>query len=75
VNAVATPQEVLVEGVTWRCEGNSCTGKAENRSSLNSFVKDCRKVAEVVGPLAAYTSKGRNATTGEIRACNRLAGK
>ena len=75
VNAVAAAQELQVEGVIWHCTGDSCVGKAETRSSLNSFVKDCRKVAEIVGPLAAYTGNGRTATKGEIRACNRLAGK
>src|SRR5262245_45078101 len=52
---VAAPAELVVEGVTWRCEGDKCSGTAERRSSLNSFIKDCRKVAEAVGPLVAYT--------------------
>jgi hypothetical protein len=73
--AVAAPVEVVVEGVTWRCEGDQCTGRAERRSSLNGFIKDCRKVAEAVGPLVSYTGKGRTATKGEISTCNRLAGK
>jgi hypothetical protein len=75
VNAVAAPAELVVEGVTWRCEGDTCVGRAENRSSLNSFIKDCRKVAEAVGPLTAFVGKGRSATKGEISTCNRLAGK
>ena len=74
-NAVATPAEVVVEGVTWRCEGDTCTGWAERRTSLNSFIKDCRKVAEAVGPLAAYSGRGRDATKSEVATCNRLAGK
>jgi hypothetical protein len=72
---VAAPAELVVEGVTWRCEGEKCVGRAEGRTSLNSFIKDCRKVAEAVGPLVAYTGKGRTATKGEISTCNRLAGK
>lgn len=72
---VAAPAELVVEGVTWRCEGDKCVGSAERRTSLNSFIKDCRKVAEAVGPLVAYTGKGRTATKGEISTCNRLAGK
>jgi hypothetical protein len=75
VNAVASPTQKVVDGVTWDCEGNTCVGRAETRSTLNSFIKDCRKVAEAVGPLAGYTAKGRNATKGEINTCNRLAGK
>jgi len=72
---VAAPAELVVDGVTWRCEGDKCVGTAENRTSLNSFIKDCRKVAEAVGPLLAYSGKGRTATKGEIGTCNRLAGK
>jgi hypothetical protein len=75
VNAVANPAETVVEGVTWNCEGDKCVGRADNRTSLNSFIKDCRKVAEAVGPLAGYSAKGRAATKGEISTCNRLAGK
>ena len=74
-NAVAAPLESVVAGVTWRCEADKCTGSAARRSTLNSFIKDCRKVAEAVGPLLAYTSGGRAATKGEIGTCNRLAGK
>jgi hypothetical protein len=72
---VAAPAELVVDGVTWRCEADKCVGRAETRSSLNSFIKDCRKVAEAVGPLVAYTGKGRTATKGEVSTCNRLAGK
>lgn len=75
VNAVATPSELVVEGVTWRCEGDQCVGTSKNRSSLNSFIKDCRKVAEAVGPLVSFSGRGRTASKGEIATCNRLAGK
>jgi hypothetical protein len=75
VNAVASPAQLVVDGVTWNCEGDKCVGRADNRTSLNSFIKDCRKVAEAVGPLAGYSAKGRAATQGEVSTCNRLAGK
>jgi hypothetical protein len=75
VNAVAAPAELVVEGVTWRCEGANCVGTAQSRSSLNSFIKDCREVSEAVGPVTAFKAKGRTATKGEIDTCNRLAGK
>lgn len=75
VNAVAAPAELVVEGVKWRCEGDKCVGTAERRSTLNSFIKDCRKVSAAVGPVAAYEARGRAATRGEISTCNRLAGK
>jgi hypothetical protein len=75
VNALSTPSELVVEGVTWRCEADKCIGRAERRSTLNSFIKDCRRVAEAVGPLTAFSGRGRTATKGEVVTCNRLAGK
>ncbi len=71
--AVAAPSEVTIDGVTWKCEGTKCTGKAERRSTLDSQVKECRKVAEALGELTGYTSRGREMTKGSIETCNRLA--
>jgi hypothetical protein len=71
--AVAAPSEVQIDGVTWRCEGDKCQGRAERRSTLDSQVKECRKVAESLGELKAYTSRGREMTKGSVETCNRLA--
>jgi hypothetical protein len=71
--AVAAPSEVQVDGVTWRCEGAKCVGRAERRSTLDSQVKECRKVAAALGELTAYTSRGREMTKGSVSTCNRLA--
>jgi len=71
--AVAAPSEVQIDGVTWRCDGEKCVGRAERRSTLDSQVKECRKVAESLGELKAYTSRGREMTKGSIATCNRLA--
>ena len=71
--AVAAPSEVNVDGVTWKCEGDKCQGRAERRSTLDSQIKECRKVAEALGELTAYTSRGREMTKNAVDACNRLA--
>lgn len=71
--AVAAPSEMTVDGVTWKCEGTKCTGKADRRSTLDSQIKECRKVAAALGELAAYTSRGREMTKGSVETCNRLA--
>ena len=71
--AVAAPAEVQVDGVTWRCEGVKCIGRAERRSTLDSQVKECRKVAAALGELTGYTSRGREMTKGSVDTCNRLA--
>jgi hypothetical protein len=70
---VAAPSEVQVDGVTWRCEGDKCQGRADRRSTLDSQIKECRKVAAALGELTAYTSRGREMTKGSVETCNRLA--
>ena len=71
--AVAAPSEVNVDGVTWKCEGDKCQGRAERRSTLDSQIKECRKVSEALGELTAYTSRGREMTKNAVDTCNRLA--
>ena len=71
--AVAAPAEMQIDGVTWKCEADKCQGRAERRSTLDSQIKECRKVAESLGELTSYTSRGRAMTKGSIETCNRLA--
>lgn len=76
---LATPvkaaTETEISGVTWRCEGDQCEGKGDRRGSLDSYMKECRKVAEALGELSAYTSRGRSMSKRDIQNCNKLAGK
>jgi hypothetical protein len=68
--AVSAPVDATVAGVAWRCEADKCVGQAERYSSLDNPVKECRKVAEAVGPLTAYTARGRTLSKGSLAACN-----
>jgi len=70
--APASAAEAVVDGVAWRCEGARCAG-AVRRSGADGLVKECRRVAAVIGPVASYSSGGRELTAGQIRACNRGA--
>ena len=72
---VSTPSEIEVAGVKWRCEGDQCEGKGDRRGSLDSYMKECRKVAEALGELSAYTSRGREMSKRDIQSCNKAAGK
>jgi hypothetical protein len=74
VTPVSSPSEVDVGGVTWRCEGDQCEGKGERRT-MDSYMKECRKVAEALGELSSYTSRGRTMSDRDIKNCNKLAGK
>ncbi len=73
VTPVSAPTSVVVEGVEWSCQGDTCTGSGERRTKLDSFMKECRKVSTALGPLAAYTSRGLELTDRNVAACNRLA--
>lgn len=70
---VATPSDTVVDGVNWHCEGDKCQGKAERRSTIDSQMKECRRVAEVLGSLVEYNSRGRPMSKNAVETCNRLA--
>lgn len=69
----ATPTSTVVNGVEWRCEGDTCVGSAQRVSGVDGFMRECRKVSEALGPLAGYASRGRTMSPGNLRACNKLA--
>ena len=70
---VSSPSTTLIEGVEWTCDGDACVGVAEKKAGLDSLMKECRKVAAAVGPLASYASRGRTLSAGNLSVCNRLA--
>jgi hypothetical protein len=69
----ASPTTATIDGVAWRCDGDACVGVGERRSGLDSLMKECRKVAAAVGPITAYSSRGRSLTERNVATCNRLA--
>ena len=69
----APAKEVLVSGVAWKCEGAECTGSAERSSSLDSRMKECKKVAAALGPLAGFTSRGISMGKGDLTICTKAA--
>jgi hypothetical protein len=71
--AVQSATDKDVDGVTWHCEGDRCVGKAERRNSLDSYMKECRKVAGVLGKLTRFYSRGREMSSSDLQNCNRAA--
>jgi hypothetical protein len=67
------PTSTVVNGVEWRCDGDTCLGSAQRVSGVDGFMRECRKVSEAIGPLAGYASRGRTMSHGNLRACNKLA--
>jgi hypothetical protein len=71
--AVQAATDTEVDGVNWRCEGDKCVGKAARRASLDSYMKECRKVAGALGKLTGFTSRGRAMSKRDLDNCNRAA--
>jgi len=70
---VAAPSKTVVNGVTWSCDGDACSGEAAHFSSLDNPVRTCKRVAEALGPLSAFNARGRDLTGGDLKACNTAA--
>lgn len=73
VNPASAPREETISGVAWRCDGEACIGTAARKGNLDGLVRECKKVAAVVGPVSAYKSGARRLDEGQLRACNRGA--
>ena len=71
--AVQSAGDKEVDGVNWRCEGDKCVGTADRRSSLDSYMKECRKVAAALGKLTRFYSRGREMSPRDLDNCNRAA--
>lgn len=72
-SAATTPVTRTIAGADWRCEGEACVGVAAHHATLDNLVRECKKVAAALGPLTAFTSDGRAADAGQLRACNTAA--
>jgi hypothetical protein len=65
----AQPLAATISGAAWRCEGDACVGE-RSQPTLDTPMRECRKVAAQMGALAAYTSDGQKFDAGDLKACN-----
>ncbi|PZQ63602.1 MAG: hypothetical protein DI570_08375 [Phenylobacterium zucineum] len=72
-SAATAPQEAVIAGVPWRCDGEACAGSAARKGNLDGLVRECRKVVSVIGPVSSYRSGGRELSDGQLRACNKAS--
>ncbi|HEY0437805.1 MAG TPA: hypothetical protein VGC92_14280 [Phenylobacterium sp.] len=70
----AGPSSATIGNAAWRCDAGACVGEAANRG-LDNPVRECRKVAAVLGPLSAYQTRGVKLEAGDLKACNMAAAK
>jgi hypothetical protein len=68
---LAAAKQLTLEGVTWACDGSKCIGTANTWSTLDSHMKECRKVSSALGPLTSYRSRGRTLSAQQVATCNR----
>jgi len=72
--ATASRTETIA-GATWTCDGAACVGVAPRKANLDAPVRECKKVAAVLGPVTAYRSGARELSESQLRACNKGAGE
>lgn len=58
---------VIVDGATWRCEGDACTATG---GSNQPATRACRRVVAKLGPVTSFSYKGQTLNEDEIAACN-----
>ncbi|WP_226634484.1 CC_3452 family protein [Brevundimonas poindexterae] len=65
--ASAPSGRVIIDGATWRCEGDSCTATG---GSNQPATRACRRVVARLGEVTAFTWKGTALSAEELAACN-----
>jgi hypothetical protein len=65
----AQPLTATVSGAAWRCEGEACVGESAH-ATLDSPMRECRKVAAQFGALSAFSSSGQKFDAGDLKSCN-----
>lgn len=63
---LAEPRSEILDGVMWRCAGETCRG-AENGSRA---ITACARVARKFGPVAKFTSAAGELKAEDLARCN-----
>jgi hypothetical protein len=68
VTPLAQPNSAVIAlNTAWNCVGDVCMGTLDRK---NPAVRDCRSMARVVGPIAAFSVGTRSLDAAGITACN-----
>jgi hypothetical protein len=68
VTPMAAPNSAVIAlNTAWNCAGDTCVATLDRK---NPAVRDCRQVARVVGPIAAFTIGAKSLDAAGIAACN-----
>lgn len=63
---LAEPRSEILDGVMWRCTGETCRG-ADNGSRA---ITACSRVARKFGPVARFTTAGGELKAEDLARCN-----
>src|SRR5581483_9120794 len=66
------PVSATISGATWHCDAAACVGE-RSLPTLDSPMRECRKVAAQLGVLASFKSDGQTFDAGDLKACNTAA--
>jgi len=67
-NATSAPSgRLIIDGATWRCEGDSCVATG---GSNQPATRACRRVVARLGEVTAFSWKGTVLSAEEVAACN-----
>ncbi|HAV48895.1 MULTISPECIES: CC_3452 family protein [unclassified Brevundimonas] len=67
-DATSAPSgRLIIDGATWRCEGDSCTATG---GANQPATRACRRVVARLGEVTAFSWKGTALTAEELAACN-----
>lgn len=70
--APAATGQIVSSDRLWACEGATCLAGGAATSPAKHI---CVRLAEQVGPVTAFTARGRAFTPDEVTTCNERAGR
>lgn len=71
--ALPATTDTEIDGINWRCTGATCVGTPVGRKSPGSRMEECRKVAQALGRLASFSTRGKELSKRDLDSCNRGA--
>ncbi|MBS3927516.1 MAG: hypothetical protein KGZ65_02725 [Sphingomonadales bacterium] len=67
--ALEAPKSKVINGVIWKCEGDSCRGAVDGSAPRNV----CVKIAKNFGQLASFTGPKGEFSAEDLQRCNAAA--
>ncbi len=66
---VDAPKREVINGVLWRCEGDSCSAPLDGSRPANA----CAKLVRKIGPVTRFASPKGELSADDLQRCNAAA--